>query len=110
MTNTFERNWATSPGDLIVDAIEDGLCGRGELRDVLGLTESGFSTLLGGGISLSETMAEQLSSKLGGTPEFWLDLDSQYRLDVIRLAPKEGFQKGIHVIPKINQNCWSSVL
>lgn len=110
MTNTLVRDWVTSPGDLIVDAIEDGLCGREEIRDALCLSETDFESLMGGVLSLSESMAESLSKILGGNPEFWLKMEEQYKLDCIRLSPREDFRENVFVMPKMPQGRWSTVL
>ena len=110
MTNDFVRTWATSPGDLIVDAIDDGLCCREAVRDALHLDESGFESLLGGSLSLSEEMSDALAELLGGSSKFWLEVDAQYKLDLIRLAPKMEFQEKVTVMPKISQGQWGVVL
>ena len=89
MTKGLERNWSTSPGELLSDAIEDGTCGREYACDVLGLDESDFEAFLCGRIAVSAVMAGKLFALLGGTPNFWLDMDSQYRCDLVRTVSKE---------------------
>lgn len=110
MTNKFKSNWATPPGNLIKDAIEEGLTTREEIRDSLGLDESDFESLLGGGISLSEKMAKTLSEKFGGTIEFWLDFDACYRVDSQKKYEREPLSRNrVFRMPRVQQGQWGRV-
>ena len=73
-------NWLTSPGELIVDALDDGLCYREELRKALNLSDVEFEALLDGQLSLSANMAKALAVVLGGTSKFWLNVDDRYQV------------------------------
>ena len=110
MTKSFERDWATPPGELLRDAIEDGTCRRERARDALGLGESDFEAFLGGCIAVSSSLAEKLASLLGGTPNFWLDMDAQYRCDLGRLSRKVPSHERVYVMPRIKQGVWSAAL
>lgn len=107
MTKSFERSWATPPGELLRDAIEDGACLRESARDALGLGESDFEAFLGGCIAVSSVLADKLAALLGGTPNFWLDMDAQYRCDLMRLAPKTSVREEVGIMPRIKQGVWS---
>ena len=110
MTKGFERNWSTPPGELLRDAIEDGTCRRECARDALGLGESDFEAFLGGCIAVSSVMADKLSALLGGTPNFWLDMDAQYRCDLVRLAPRTSVREEVGIMPRIKQGVWSTAV
>ena len=110
MTSNFQSNWATPPGNLIKDAIEEGLTTREDIRDALGLDESGFESLMGGGISLSEKMAETLSEKFGGTVRFWLDFDARYKVDSQKKYDKEPvFRNRVFRMPRVQQGQWERI-
>lgn len=81
MTSNFHSNGAIPPGTLVKDAIEDGLTTREAIRDALGLNASDFESFLGGGIALTETMAETIAAKFGGSARFWLDFDARHKAD-----------------------------
>ena len=102
MTKSFERDWATPPGELLRDAIEDGICRREG--------ESDFEAFLGGCIAVSSSLAKKLASLLGGTPNFWLDMDAQYRCDLVRLSRKVPIHEEVYVMPRIKQGVWSAAL
>ena len=110
MTKAFERNWATPPGELLRDAIEDGTCRRECARDALGLGESDFEAFLGGCIAVSSVLAGKLSALLGGTPNFWLDMDAQYRCDLVRLASSNSVREEVGIMPRIEQGVWSAAV
>lgn len=106
MTKSFEKDWATPPGELLRDAIEDEICSRESARDALELGESDFEAFLGGCIAVSSAIADKLSNLLGGTPNFWLDMDAQYRCDLARLTTKACIHEKVSVMPRIRQGVW----
>ena len=106
MTKSFERDWSTPPGELLRDAIEDEICSRESARDALGLGETDFESFLGGCIAVSSAIADKLSNLLGGTPDFWLDMDAQYRCDFARLETKTSIHEEVSVMPCIKQGIW----
>ncbi len=82
MTSNFHSNGAIPPGTLVKDAIEeDGLTTKEAIRDALGLNASDFESFPGGGIALTETMAETIAAKFGGSARFWLDFDARHKAD-----------------------------
>jgi plasmid maintenance system antidote protein VapI len=79
MINMSTGKWITSPGDVVRDAIEDGVVRRDELRDALGLGEVEFMSLLSGELVLSASLAKGLAKSIGGSQIFWENSEKRYR-------------------------------
>lgn len=82
----FVPRWASPPGDTIKDALdEQGLDPR-SLASALELPDDKLDAFLDGEIPLTIRLAERLVSAVGGSIEFWMTRDSQYRTDQSRVA------------------------
>jgi HTH-type transcriptional regulator/antitoxin HigA len=89
----FIPRWASPPGDTIKDALgEQGLEQRW-LAAALELTEEEFDVFLKGDTPLTIRLANRLCSTIGGSLEFWMTRDSQYREDRSRVAADAWAQR-----------------
>ncbi len=75
----FQPDWASPPGDSILDALEERGWTQVELAQRTGVTTKHVSDLVHGRASLSADMAGLLSRVLGSTPQFWLTREAHYR-------------------------------
>jgi HTH-type transcriptional regulator/antitoxin HigA len=83
--NAFSPDWASPPGDTIVDLIEERGWTQAELADRLGYSPKAVRHLLGGQASLTEAVAHDLERVLGVPAHFWLTREAQYRAQCERL-------------------------
>jgi plasmid maintenance system antidote protein VapI len=82
MSNTdFVPRWASPPGDTIRDALDEQHLDRGSLAAALDLSHEEFDAFLAGEVPLTFRLADRLSSTIGGSIEFWMTRDGQYRAD-----------------------------
>jgi len=85
MTDTsrsFSPRWASPPGDTIQDALEEQGLSRESFAEAIGITTSRLPALLNGREAISVALARRISSAIGGSVEFWLARDGQYRDDL----------------------------
>ena len=75
----FTPDWNCHPGQTIADILEEQGLDQVELADRLGFTAQQMNQLLNGYLTINGTIALKLSRELGGTAQFWLNLDSNYR-------------------------------
>ena len=99
MPNTdFQPNWASPPGDTINDLLRARGIGLAEFADRMGQGIEGVTELLQGRSTITLTVARRLKSVLGGSVEFWMSRDFQYREDVTRLrVPDKGWLRELPV-------------
>lgn len=86
----FNPDWASPPGGTIEDlAIEKGWS-KPELMTMLGFDSmSALDSVLDGTTPLSYLFIDIISKKLGGSKQFWINREQQYRIALARLASKE---------------------
>jgi HTH-type transcriptional regulator/antitoxin HigA len=84
-TAEFCPNWASSPGDTISDILEERGWSVGEFATHLGETADRTRQLLQGRATVTVRIARKLEQVLGGTAEFWIARDFQFREDVERI-------------------------
>lgn len=90
--NLFPR-WASPPGDTIRDALKEKGIDPHSLATELEFDEPEFDEFLAGDIPLTIRGAECLTSALGGSIEFWITRDVQYRQDRARVAADSWAQQ-----------------
>ncbi len=81
----FKPNWRSPPGDTIRDVVrmlypsasDDDITTA--LALALGITVPDAVNLLGGTLPIDATLAGMLGVKLGGSAQFWLNRERQYR-------------------------------
>ena len=81
------RRLVSSPGDTIVDILEERGWSQSEFAERTGYTAKHVNLLIRGKASISEDVALRLEKVLGGTARFWLARDEGYRKAI---SGKEG--------------------
>lgn len=85
LNTAFTPDWASPPGDSILDLVEERGWTQAEFAERLGYTEKHVSLLINGKVSLSMDAALRLERVLGSTADFWLDLETNYQKHKARL-------------------------
>lgn len=86
----FEPDWASPPGDSILDLAEERGWSQSELASRLGYTEKHLSLLINGKASLTTDAASRLARVLGSTVTFWLSLEANFQNHLARLKSLES--------------------
>lgn len=81
----FAPDWASPPGEAVLDLVEERGWTQAELADRLGYSEKHVSLLLNGKVPLSMDAAMRLERVLGSTADFWLTLETNYQKHKARL-------------------------
>ena len=84
-SKAFQPDWASAPGDTIVDILAERDLSVGEFAQRIGRTPKDANDLLQGRATISIAIARRLETVLGGSVEFWMSRDFQYREDIARL-------------------------
>ena len=82
----FRPDWTSAPSDTILDALAERGLGVVELAAQLGQTMDTVQDLLDGRSTITVGTARSLSAFLGGSVQFWITRDIQYRDDVQNLT------------------------
>lgn len=75
----FAPDWASPPGDTILDLLEERDWTQQQLADRLGYSPKHVNQLIKGKVPLTEDAAIRLQSVLGASAGFWLTREAQYR-------------------------------
>ncbi len=94
-TNAFDPDWISSPGDTIVDLLEERNWTQAELASRLGASRKFVSQLVSGKASLSESVAIRLARVLGSTVRFWLNREADYRAALAKKFEIDTLRKDI---------------
>ena len=86
----FQPSWASHPGETITDVLRERSLSINEFSQRFGVPRRVIEDLLHGRIEITLAMARQLHSIVGGSVEFWMSRDFQYRRDRARLRATEG--------------------
>ena len=81
----FVPNWASPPGETILDILEDRNITLAELAGELELSACDADKLIQGSMLMTIGIAQSLSRILGGCTMFWMRREIQYREDLERL-------------------------
>ncbi len=73
------QDWASPPGETILDILEERGWSQSELAEKTGYTQKHISQLVEGHASITEEIALKLERVLGSTADFWLHREAQYR-------------------------------
>ena len=85
----FEPDWASPPGDTILDLLEEFGWTQEEFARRICYSLEHTNRLISGDAPITEDAALRLSSVLGSNEEFWLKREAQYRDDLARLTPRD---------------------
>jgi plasmid maintenance system antidote protein VapI len=89
MTGThFQPDWMSAPGTTIVDLLEQRSWSREEFAERTGYSLDRVDRLLSGRLTITDDVAEVLEELLGGSKQFWLSREDQYRGDIAYLQSK----------------------
>jgi plasmid maintenance system antidote protein VapI/Zn-dependent peptidase ImmA (M78 family) len=88
-SSEFVPQWVSTPGETIVDALNDRGWTRADLAARLGEAEEVVEDLIIGDRSITVGIAKQLTNVLGASVAFWMARDLQYRKDFKRLQRVE---------------------
>ncbi len=77
----MKPDWISPPGDTILDLLEERGWAFAYFAERLGLSLDCVSGLLDGTVRITEGIAIKLESTLGSTAQFWLNRESQYRMN-----------------------------
>ena len=80
-TSCFSPNWASPPGETISDLLEELELSAAALAGALNCNITRVRGLLAGTILIDAEIAERLAKAVGGTADFWLMRQTQYRDD-----------------------------
>lgn len=84
-TTTFTADWASPPGDIIEEFLEERGWTKAELAVRLDFSPKHVNELLKGRAAITAETAERLERVLGSTADFWLRLESNYQQDLVRV-------------------------
>lgn len=86
MSNSeFHPNWASAPGDTIVDILRERKLSKSEFARRIEYEIEDVMDLLQGRTAITLATARRLEQVLGGSVEFWMARDFQYRQDIARI-------------------------
>ncbi len=80
----FAPDWLSTPGDTIADLLEERGWSQADLATRSGFTKKHVHLLLQGKAALSEDTALRLERVLGSSARFWINLETQYREQLLR--------------------------
>ena len=83
--NNFEPDWMSAPGATISAMLERRQLSVEEFAELMGYSTERADRLLNGRAAITRKVAEYLSSNLGGSAQFWISREEQYRGDIARL-------------------------
>lgn len=95
----FAPEWIATPGDTIADLLEERDWSQADLATRTGFTKKHVHLLLQGKAPVSEDTALKLERVLGSSARFWMNLETQYREQLLRreavgaLAQESGWLK-----------------
>ena len=88
-------DWASPPGDTIVDLMEERGWTRIELARRLEFSPRHLNQLINGSVSITNDAALRLERVLGSTVNFWLNREANYRERLARLDLQHPYQSSV---------------
>ena len=89
---TSSPDWASPPGDTIVDLMEERGWTKGELARRLGFSTGYLNQLINGSVSITNDTALRLERVSGSTVNFWLNREANYRERLAELDSQQHYQ------------------
>src|SRR5262245_35414666 len=77
----FSPLWVSAPGETILDALHERKLSLWAFAKQIGESEAQVASLLSGRVAITIGTARRLHAILGGSVEFWMTRDCQYRSD-----------------------------
>lgn len=75
----FRPNWASKPGNTILDSLKERKVGMIAFAQVMGMSVVEVLALVNAETKIDEAIATKLSDFVGASKEFWLEREKQYR-------------------------------
>ena len=88
---SFTPDWASTPGDTILDLMEERDWNQVELANRLGFSTKHLNQLIKGKVTLTYDTAQKLERVLGSTVSFWMNRESKYRQHFARLEAEKNY-------------------
>lgn len=89
----LQPDWISPPGETVEDLLEERRWTQAELAERTGLTRKHINDLLRGRAHISADTASRLDKVLGGTAQFWLTREAQYRAALERRQELEALER-----------------
>ena len=80
----FAPDWICTPGDTITDLLEERGWTHADFATRTGFTKKHVHLLLQGKTPVSKDAALRLERVLGSSARFWMNLETQYREQLLR--------------------------
>ena len=102
---------ATHPGELIKDELKERGLTQKRLAEMTGIKASVISETISGKRSISLNMAVALEKALGIPADMWINLQTQYNLDVSGIVERDSKKETIPVtIPVQDRNLLKEIV
>lgn len=94
-SDDFRPDWASAPGDTIVDILHERHVSTAEFAERIGQSVDSTKDLLQGRTTITIALARSLERVLGASVEFWMSRDFQYRehAPVLPAADKDWLEQ-----------------
>ena len=104
-----KHNWFVRPGVVIADLMEEKKLTEAELADAMDIAENKLVALIKGEAKVCLVLATILTRELGGTVNFWLQL--QFNADHLSTTPELSFGYTVlRMVSTTNAVTYTSVL
>jgi len=84
-SNDFQPDWASAPGETIAEMLLDRGLSICEFATEIGCSVQSAADLIDGKTAITVEVARKLEKTVGGSFQFWIARDGQYRDDASRL-------------------------
>ncbi|MCH5311380.1 MAG: HigA family addiction module antidote protein [Prevotella sp.] len=96
---------ATHPGEMIKDELKERKMTQKQLSIETGIKPSVLSETINGKRSISLNVAIALEKSLGIPSEMWMNLQTQYNLDTVKIAKRDNQRETVSItIPVSDRN------
>jgi HTH-type transcriptional regulator/antitoxin HigA len=85
----FRPDWTSPPGDTIADILEERDVSVQEFASKIGRTFKDVQELLHGRVMITLDTARKIERAIGGSAEFWMLRETQYRRDLDRVGAEQ---------------------
>ena len=91
----FQPDWVSPPGDTIRDMMQERDWSQVQLSGRLGLSAKHTNRLIMGKVPLTDDIAFRLERVLGGSLNFWLNREVNFREQLARLDSKRRYESWV---------------
>jgi len=98
---TFSPDWISTPGDTMLDLLEERGWKQTEFAERIGFTTKHVSQMINGKTAITEDAAIRLERVLGSTARFWMNRESQYREALARKVEMKALKKDVEWLKDI---------